>query len=140
MYNASNSGFPLISVMAIAVATDGSLWFGAHNGSAHFDGTNWTVYPGQPFNDVRAISVHPDGSVWFISMYGTSTARFDGTNWTALPILPPIGGIKSLAIDGIGSLWFGTNSNGVAALRKYPSYPVDENAQWLDTVYYTRYL
>jgi len=66
-------------VRAVAVAPDGTLWFGTSAGVSRFDGATWTTYTtrdGLAANRVSSVTVGPDGTLWFGTAAGVS--RFDG--------------------------------------------------------------
>jgi hypothetical protein len=46
---------------AFEVASDGTVWVGAHEGLQSFDGRDWTVHDG---HDWRSLEIAPDGTVW----------------------------------------------------------------------------
>jgi ligand-binding sensor domain-containing protein len=57
-------------VWSIAVAPDGTLWFGTDHGLSHFDGETWTTYTmedGLPSTPITSIAVTADGKLWFSS-------------------------------------------------------------------------
>jgi len=105
------------SVSAIAVAPDGTLWFGAAGGggpggASRFDGTAWTSYweaDGLVSPNVSDIAVAPDGAVWF-STYEGGVSRFDGEEWTSYSAGdgPAAGLVWDIAVASDGTLWFGT--------------------------------
>ena len=64
------------TVLSIAAAPDGAMWFGtAFGGASRFDAETWTTYTkanGLPDNQVNAVAVAPDGVVWFGTEHGAS--------------------------------------------------------------------
>lgn len=123
VYNTSNSGLPWNEVQAVAVAPDGSHWFGTLGGGvAHLDGNEWTVYKtsnsGLPENNVHAILIDPDGAAWF-GTFDRGVATFDGTGWTTIDgsnSILPRPEVPAIARDADGSHWFATDWGGVAHL------------------------
>jgi ligand-binding sensor domain-containing protein len=65
-------------VHAVALAPDGSLWFGTTDGAANFDGSDWTTYQvrdGLINAEVFDVYVEPDGVVWFATAGGVTRLR-----------------------------------------------------------------
>ncbi len=64
-------------------------------------------------NEVYAIAEGSDGALWFGTPNGVS--RFDGFRWSSIggPPLPNLT-VRSLAQDGTGAWWFGTEQAGLA--------------------------
>lgn len=55
-------------ITAIAIGSDGRLWFGTDAGASCLDGETWTTYTtadGLAGNAVYDIAVAPDGAMWF---------------------------------------------------------------------------
>ena len=109
-------------VYAVAVASDGSLWFGT-SGISHFDGHTWTTYTtedGLADNCVESIGFAPNGEVWalacpvsFGGKYGSKPgrlSRYDGRSWA--PYQEGDGPAGEYALFLItapdGALWLGT--------------------------------
>jgi streptogramin lyase len=65
-----------LSLYAIAIVPDGTVWFGGSRGGAHrLDGQDYTTYSkvdGLADNSVNAVAVTPDGAVWFGTEHGAS--------------------------------------------------------------------
>jgi len=100
-------------VRSMAIADDGSLWFGTyHGGVSRFDGESWTNFTreeGLVHNSVRSITVAPDGTLWFGTENGVS--HFDGQAWTAFSIEGrpgPQNVVYDVAVGPDEALWFGT--------------------------------
>ena len=51
------------SVLALAVAPNGDIWFGTPNGISRFDGESWETY--QPGKGIVSAFAAADGSLWF---------------------------------------------------------------------------
>lgn len=104
-------------VRSIAVAQDGSLWFGTQEGASHYTpgGTpeweTFTATHGLIFNAIWDIVIAPDGSVWIATAGGVSHYTLDGTpEWENFT--PEQGlldeNVISIATGQDGSVWFGT--------------------------------
>jgi ligand-binding sensor domain-containing protein len=120
---------------AIAVASDGALWFGTRwGGVSLFDGQTWTTYTtddGLADNAVLSIAVSPDDALWLGTWQG-GVSRFDGETWTTYTTadglvadnnvrsiaVAPDGladnDVRSIAVAPDGALWFGTEWGGVS--------------------------
>jgi ligand-binding sensor domain-containing protein len=111
-------------VNAIAVAPDGSVWFGTgpleyypwadssgDGGVSRFDGESWATYTvedGLADNWVSSISVAPDGALWFGTEGGLS--RFDGATWQSYTAADgfPRDAVSSVAVAPDGTICAGT--------------------------------
>ena len=72
VYISSNSGLRGLGIRDVAVAPDGSKWFGSENaGLFHFDNGEWTQYylinTGDTLEEIYNIRFAPDGKMWFIA-------------------------------------------------------------------------
>ena len=105
------------SVSAIAIASDGVVWFGAAGsggpgGASRFDGSTWTSYweaDGLVSPNVSVIAIASDGAVWF-STYEGGVSRFDGEKWRSYSAGdgPAAGLVSDIAVAPDGTLWFAT--------------------------------
>ena len=118
-YN-TDDGLADNTVTSIALAPDGSLWFGTNGGGVtRFDGENWMTYtaenglPKTHYNHrdnyVYDIAVASDGALWFGTWGGV--ARFDGVQWKAYT---KNDGLADSSVNAIaempnGVMWFGTD-------------------------------
>ena len=103
-----------ITIDAVTVDVSGSVWIGFHNGIAKYDGEVWIAYNGDnlniPLQEVYAITFDNNGILWARSGY--EIYSFDGYEWSYyyLPDLLPCSGsaygVKSLAADSTGTIWF----------------------------------
>ncbi|MBP6333881.1 MAG: T9SS type A sorting domain-containing protein [Bacteroidia bacterium] len=82
-----------------------------HEGVAHYDGINWTLYNNlnSPLPDASIVSLQVDSrnNVWAL-VYG-GLAKFDGTNWviyTTGNSCLPFSQFSSFAIDTLDNIWF----------------------------------
>jgi len=104
--------------MSIAVAQNGDVRVGGL-GLSRFDGVSWHDHGddhGLQVGPVMAIAVATDGSIW---VGGDGVTSFDGATWTHFT-LAEIGvtqmgdlGVTSLAYGIDGSLWVGTDLQGI---------------------------
>jgi ligand-binding sensor domain-containing protein len=124
-----DDGLASITVLCIAVAPDGALWFGTQRGASRFDGQTWTTYTpddGLAGHVVRSIAVGLDGALWFGTDEGVS--RFtgpaatgsagDGEAWVTFTVDDGLADniVYSIAAAADGTLWFGTEG-GVSRYR-----------------------
>ncbi len=73
-------GLPYNDFTCMAVAPDGGVWFGAHQGAIRYDGKHWAYRAGRRWlagNDVRDVIAAPDGSAWFATDGGVSQIYFE---------------------------------------------------------------
>lgn len=97
---------------------EGRMWVGTGKGLAQADGARWRILPGTEHLTVRALVQRPDGSLVFggepygLHRWDPATRRLQ-----ALPPLPEVDGggrkVLSLAQDGAGPLWIGTQRDGL---------------------------
>jgi ligand-binding sensor domain-containing protein len=128
-------------VEAIAVDGEGRLWFGTvgggvsvlDHGGTPFDKDDdvwatFTTADGLADNDVRAIVVHGAGRLWFgtygggVSVLNHGGTPFDEADdtWATFTTADGLADndVETIAVDGRGHLWFGTDG-GVAELVRY---------------------
>lgn len=111
-------------ITCIAIARDGSVWFGtAEDGAARFVGSkgepgkSWKRYTkadGLASNAVHAIAAAPDGTVWFATNSGVT--RFDGRAFKTFTQADGMADdlVWALGIAGDGAVWVGTGGGGVS--------------------------
>jgi ligand-binding sensor domain-containing protein len=131
-----SSGNKWIGTYYRIIFIDSSLNFWDTNGGglAKFDGIRWTVYTtlnsGLPDNYVTSIAIDASGNKWIgtnkwwdgvsIGVGGRligGLAKFDGTNWSVYTTSNsgmPDNHVWSIAIDGSGNKWIGTQSGGLS--------------------------
>ncbi|MBN1581720.1 MAG: hypothetical protein JXA89_13530, partial [Anaerolineae bacterium] len=103
----------------IAVAPDGSLWFGTDNGALHFSEPQasggvfptWTLYDkndGLPDASVLSIAIGPEGEVWVGTERGV--ARYDGQVWRTYSKRDGLAHdrVIAVAVASDGTAWFST--------------------------------
>lgn len=112
-YKKDNTDLPHNTVKDLCLDSDGSLWFGTHNGVAKFDGSEWAVYntynSGLVYNNVIEISKDVDGILWFATSEGA--ASFDGKKWVSYTTGNsdlPNRFVTSIQKDRKGKTWFST--------------------------------
>jgi ligand-binding sensor domain-containing protein len=116
----SERGLASRDVQSIAVAADGTVWFGTDEGVSRLapDGS-WTSF--SPLNglvddDVHSIVVAADGTVWFGTDEGVSRLAPDGSWATFTPVNGLVSrDVQSIAVAADGTVWFGTDE-GVSRL------------------------
>ena len=104
---------------------EGNFWIGALNGVCKFDGSSWTIYDstnsGLVGNMVNEVMIDREGNKWmgmgdyelWHSMEGLGLAFFNDTTWTIYDTSNsglPDNTINTLAEDGFGTTWIGTNN------------------------------
>lgn len=135
----SEDGLSDHRVTSIAVAPDGTLWFGTIDGVVHFDreaasggGTLdkvWTTYTwadGLPGDWITSIAVAPDGVVW-VGTLREGVARYDGTAWIAYDTHDGLvsNDVRAVAVASDGEVWFGTCAlHGPASTESPPCFGV----------------
>ena len=125
VYNDTNSGLPEKYILSMAIDGGENLWIGtSHRGLAKFDGAAWTVYNdtfhGLRYKGVWSIAIDGSGNPWIGTFFSGSSlhiyvfglAKFDGAAWTAYDTSNsglPDNWVSSIAVDGSGNKWIGTN-------------------------------
>jgi ligand-binding sensor domain-containing protein len=136
----------------IAVAPDGTVWFGTAGGATRFtypaagtgDGAAWTTFSAEDglAGEVQAMAIAPDGAVWFgtrggVSRFGRSAAGAgDGATWTTyttadgLPedLVMGIAVVEGIAVAPDGVVWVATDNNGVSRFdgKTWTTYTEDD--------------
>jgi streptogramin lyase len=136
-----DDGLAGIIVESIAVAPDGTLWFGTSQGVSSFDGETWITYNhiDMPISSIPAVALAPDGALWFGSYDGISC--FDGDtcatyNTGATPTSihgpnPEPDWVRVIAVVQDGAVWFNTpglQDTGVCRFdgRTWITYTTDD--------------
>ena len=113
-------GLSAEAVVDLEVGPEGFLWVATEDGLSRYDGhafRTWRHRPGRPetlpASRLGAVLAGDDGTVWVGSVRGLSrldrrTGRFD-----PVPGLPARAYVTSLARDGRGRIWIGTNDHGL---------------------------
>ncbi len=100
-------------VTAVAVGSEGTLWFGTYFGLCSLDGQRWathTIGDGRAEQSILSISVAPDGAVW-CGTEDNGAARFDGRRWTTYRSLHSLSTAPSLLCSAVAAdraIWFGS--------------------------------
>ena len=113
-----------VSGLSVAGGIDGELWIGLRDGVAHFVNGRVEMLDVRPRLDtaITALLYVSDNELWVAGDGTVShlTTQPDGT-WhrTALPLdLPSTVPIRSLSLDGEGSLWVGTSGRGLYRVHR----------------------
>ncbi len=121
-------GLPTNDLLCVAVAPDGTPWFGGRGAVLSFDGQGWRSYdPG--FYMAANIAVAPDGTVWVV---GDGAAHWDGQSWTLYGaeegLAAEQGLVNDVAFAPDGAVWVGTPT-GVARLdgQRWIAYDMPED-------------
>jgi ligand-binding sensor domain-containing protein len=144
----TQDGLPSNWVGPIAVAPDGTVWFGTASGATRFtdpaantgDGGTWTTYAVDDglAGEVQAIAIAPDGAVWFGAFGGVSRIFSTGgteiwTTYTTEDGLPEDLIWETAVVNGIavapdGVVWVGTDHNGVSRFdgKTWTTYTEDD--------------
>lgn len=125
-------GLADLAVVSMAEDSEGTVWLGTKGGLSRFvDGgfQNFSVEHGLPNRSIWALEVDPQGGLWIGTPTGLArlppSADLDGGSeaWDA-PFQPvqlvksvkqPF--VRSLHLDGEGTLWIGTAQSGLARWR-----------------------
>ena len=109
-------------VLALAQATDGTLWLGGQTGLSRFDGLKFVPYPGPtdeplPSINISALFAAPDGGLWIgFHLGGVALLRAGHlTHYGPRDGLPE-GAVWAFAWDHDGALWVAARG-GLARLR-----------------------
>jgi streptogramin lyase len=129
VYNKDN-GLPDERVHAVALAPDGTLWFGASSGIMSFKSNQWTLFGSDSpakLSDINEIRIAPDGKIWVVTaplgsgrlcQFNPQTAACDVDERD-----PNNQSILALALDENGNPIFGTSQgvhlyqNGLKAFK-----------------------
>jgi hypothetical protein len=111
---------PAPMVFDVVIDADNSIWLASAAGAGHFDGQTFQLYTtsnsGLPANQVVAVAVDSEGVKWFAG--GGYLSRFDGSSWSVIDLGPlGLSNVASLGAGPDGSVWVGTNGDGVGRLK-----------------------
>jgi len=106
-----------VNVNSIAVAPDGTVWFGCDSGIMRYDGTSFTKYLTDGdvvLSSVKGIGIDDHGDVWAGGRGGL--VRFDAVTTTMYTTSNEPAGNKvcDIAVDADGVVWVGTHGKGVS--------------------------
>jgi ligand-binding sensor domain-containing protein len=99
---------------SLAIAPDGSLWFGSDSsGVSRFDGQEWRIFTeedGLVSNSIHDIAVSENNAVWVATPKGVS--QYDGTQWKTITTADGLMSdmVYTLLMDSNNTPWFGTNA------------------------------
>jgi ligand-binding sensor domain-containing protein len=110
----SNSGLPANEISCVAIAPDGTKWFGTdYNGVVRYNGSDWTVFNSGntiiPNDQIFSLAIAQDGTIWVGT--GMGLAKYSELDWTVFDTSNsglPNNDITSLVIDANNHLWIGT--------------------------------
>jgi ligand-binding sensor domain-containing protein len=116
-------------VQSIAVAPDGTVWFGTWGGISCLRGSDWTTYTtadGLADDRVNVLALAPDGTLWAGTEGGVSLfadvagSRGNGRTWTTYTTTDGLANdsVTAIAATDDGTLWFGTHV-GVSRFARY---------------------
>ncbi|MEW6735857.1 MAG: protein kinase [Acidobacteriota bacterium] len=118
-------GLPQDTIHAIAFDQKGYLWVGTEEGAAYYNGRWWTALnmPNQSVsNYIRTILTEPDGSFWFGKQDG-GLSKLKNGEWitydkdSGLPHNRVNCLLKTVADNGVATIWAGTHGGGIATLE-----------------------
>jgi hypothetical protein len=112
-------GIPSSAVIAVDIASDGTVWVAASDWIARYDGS-WQVFSSlnapELDSQIEAMAVDESGVVW-LDVAGEAPLRFDGS-WTQITS-PPAGTWQDdsgTAVAADGTLWT-TTAEGIVGTR-----------------------
>ncbi len=133
------------TITHVVAGGDGVIWVGTRQGLSRYDPSsgifaNYTETSPPPFrlpaNGVRQLCICKDGVLYIATDAGLSMFDFGRGVSRQFPPQPsdsaalPEAWITSMAEDGLGNLWLGTNSSGLVRLdrsrHRFSRYPNDK--------------
>lgn len=122
-----NDGLSQNAILAMVQDSDGFMWFGTKDGLNKYDGYHFTIYQNEPSNRksissnyITALFTARNGQVWIGTDNGILNVYSKTTNDFQRILLPlalsetkNIKEITSITQDSSGSIWVGTNGNGI---------------------------
>ncbi len=128
--------FPLYTISSIGIDGSGNTWIGTICRLVKYDGLNWKIYGSSDGIDagIKAIAIDSSDNVWvgtggcgpdggLLKLAGDTVQAVYNTGNSGIPSDE----VRSLAVEGNGSVWVGTDENGLAKF--------DGNSTW--TIYDT---
>lgn len=139
----TKEGLPQNSVNCILQSSDGYIWFGTEEGLVRFDGVRFVVFDKRntsalSVNVITTLFEARDSALW-IGTDGGGVLRLKNGGFTAFGLAQGSmeSGVRAIAQDAGGVLWFGTNSGiirlkngGVSAANKEVGLIFD----WVNTL------
>jgi len=118
-YTTVNSPLPDNNINAIALAEDGTKWFGTDKGIAKLKNGNWQIYDvfsGLPSEKICAITIAKNHDVWIGMLDGF--AKFDGDKWVfytafTLPNISVSLYIEEIIVDDNQNVWMSNNQSEI---------------------------
>jgi hypothetical protein len=107
----SRYSWSLRNVAALAVDSQGRLWFGADEGVGYLDGDQWKLFTGKeglPYTKFTCAAAGPDGTVWFGTERGAIEAQNDFFRYRASRRWLPDDYVLDIAIQPGGTAWIAT--------------------------------
>ena len=140
-------GLPSNEIRAIAAAQDGTVWLGVQKSGrslCRLDESGIKIYSeedGLLTKIVSALAIAPDGTLWiggYVSPPELSqgVASFDGTtftNYDLSPYVDPGVGVRYIAVDPNGPVWFVADHAGVLKFDNgewSQHYPGSDSSIW----------
>jgi ligand-binding sensor domain-containing protein/signal transduction histidine kinase/CheY-like chemotaxis protein/HPt (histidine-containing phosphotransfer) domain-containing protein len=124
-------GLPQDTIEALAQTTDGYLWIGTQRGLARFDGVRFRVYTPSNTPALHSVAIDTllpdrDGGLW-ITTDGGGLTHFQGGRFKSYGVADglPTDRLRAALLDPPGTLWIGTNQDGLARLADGAFRPVD---------------
>jgi hypothetical protein len=118
-------------VSALAIDSNGKLWFGAEQGIGCLNKEKWTLYTGKeglPYNHFTCAEAGPDGCVWFGTEKGAIRIENNRFHYRFSYRWLPDDCVNDIAVQKDGTAWFATNK-GVGQIISKPM-TLDEKAAY----------
>ncbi len=110
------------SVLSLLCSRDGDLWVGTEGGGAvRLHGgqrTRYSTENGLPSDEVLALAQGSDNSIWIGTHAGLCNFRNNSITTFSGPSQPQNSYVRSLYQSREGTLWIGTNGNGLISYKE----------------------
>jgi ligand-binding sensor domain-containing protein len=104
-------------IWAIKVTGDSSVWLGTPGGIAHLENQNWITYFSPKYEQLQSVNdfaLMPNGALVTSTYEGAYI--LEGGEWQLLPLTADLD-IRVIAVHPDGSIWFGTNIDGIYVVK-----------------------
>jgi signal transduction histidine kinase len=116
------SGLPANQIRALHQDRSGALWVGTVAGLAALRNGVFEIPAGSPEDPVWAIGADKEGAVIFSTEHGLYRVE-NGAVREITPNGTPLRNVDAIYLDPEGSLWLGTNGNGLRLLEQTNGQP-----------------
>ncbi len=120
-----NYSWALKKVAALAVDSDGNLWFGSKEGIGKNTNGTWQLFTGKegvPYTKFTCAAAGPSGEVWFGTENGAIRAEHDYFYYRSTRRWLPDNHVNDIGVDKDGTAWIATDKGIGLIIAKEMTY------------------